>query len=53
MEVAVIVELLKIAAVNGAPVVLAAIEASKKEEITLKDVEQIRELVKKPETYFK
>lgn len=53
METVVILEVLKIAAEVGIPTVTNIIKDMKKENITMEDVNQLKQLVKKPEDYFK
>lgn len=53
MDTIVILEILKIAVVNGIPAVQSAIEACHKDKITIADIKAIQALVKKPEEYFK
>lgn len=53
MDTILVLEILKIAVVNGIPAVQSAIQAFHKDNITIADIKEIQALVKKPESYFK
>lgn len=53
METKLVLELLKIAIVIGAPTLMKLIEELNKDKVTLEDIQRLQFIVKKPESYFK
>lgn len=52
MEKDIILAALAAAATEGIPAVKESIEAFKKKDITLEDIQGLKTLIRKPETYF-
>lgn len=48
----IIIEILEVALVEGVPAVMNVINSMNKDEISTKDIEDLKTIIRKPEDYF-
>ena len=53
IETTTVIKILELAATYGIPAIIEIINSYNKIELTLEDIEQLKNRVKKPEEYFK